>query len=242
MNRKAGMERRMRITRRAPAILAALMVCALTACSVASAATVQPEFRSSSKFPIHFTLANTGAITMGEEELRGAATCSKLSGEGEITAHRSATIKSITLSGCSPQFRHCYKPGGAATELQTTELLAIPVFTSRASGLVALELKPKTGTTMANLECPGAASNSELKGSILLPIPSRNLERETKTLGMTFERQGGTQVPSQYEGENGELIGSWMEFGYVKPPSFWTRDAWGGPVTMTTASAIEIQD
>lgn len=220
------------------------VVLVMASITAASASAALPEFGSSgfNKFPDKFSVS--GGSFSFQQASGGSGICGSASGSGSFTGHKSGTII-LNFASCGNLPRFCH--GQNATEMNILELEMFPFYISKSEHKVGVELKPKTGTTVAKL-WQGASQDCLLKGSIVgLITPVNSL---TKTYTLSFiATSGAHQSPNFYENEKGELVNSWLEIGeggfigekLWEVPSSFERYSWNGSATLAAETAIEIK-
>lgn len=187
----------------AVASIAALALALAPAC--ASAASPVLEFVSpGSSFPIPFK-ADGGAVSARLAEFDPIVNCSGSEGEGEITGPRS-TVSSYVFTGCVAQGgaengNECKSAGANAEEIKSEEIEAELVYVDQAKHEVAMLLNPQEGVYM-DFECGGETVKAS--GSFLSPVDPVN--KVATSFTAILRRNGASQLPSEYEGPNGEKL------------------------------------
>jgi hypothetical protein len=201
-------------TRRRKWAVTFLLAAVVGAVAASSASAALPEF-SNNSYPIPITVKSTGQVTIQSAE--GAWLCESMTASGSVTGHKTGTV-TFKISGCASGLPIYCHSGPLNNELETVPMSLTPVYT--AGKQVALEFKPASGETVASLK--GILGACTLKGSIL----ARITHFSGAEFGLHFEQTGhGTQIPSQFETEKGELVNSWLEIGLNSSGKF-TRESW----------------
>jgi hypothetical protein len=209
-------------------LISALLITALAAASASAAA---PEFRGPA-FPLPITVSG-GPITL-QTVSEDSGSCSVVSGEGALTGAKRGTI-TLHLTNCGTLPYLCYKEG-SSSKLDTVELELVPVFINKEEHRVGILLRPTVGTTFAHLGCiPNL--KAELKGSLVAALGSTSL---SKTHTLELKQSRGIQAISQYVGESGETINSWLEFGQLFKGAGFQREGWSTNLTLTATKEFEI--
>jgi hypothetical protein len=208
--------------------IAALSVVASV--SAASASAASPEFIGGTP---SFTVSSTEYMSLRSPA--GTWNCEHISGSGAITGKKTGNI-TLSLS-CANTYGLCHAVG--INGINTTELEMIPVYPVKSES-IAVEMRPKVGTTFAKGETPFGGS-CEIKGSLLAYIKPRGEINETREFTLEFKGQsGGVQVPSQYETESHEVVNSWLEYNTSKSGSF-QKLSWSGTALMKLSQPIRIR-
>jgi hypothetical protein len=209
-------------------LISALLITALAAASASAAA---PEFRGPA-FPLPITVS--GGQTVIQTVSLDSGSCSVVSGAGALTGPKRGTV-TLHLSNCGVLPYLCHAEGNAS-KLDTVELELVPVFINKEEHQVGILLRPATGTTFAHLGCT-PNQKAELKGSLVSRLIGTSLST-THTLELRQTR--GIQVISQYFGESGETINSWLEFGQLFKGAGFQREGWETNLTLTATKEFEI--
>ena len=181
------------------------LVAAVMAVGAAQASAASPvlEFSSSSPFPIRFT-AQGGAVTAELEEFPSIVHCAGSSGEGTIMGPQH-TLSHYVFTGCEADGGGgpvpCRSNGGAEGEIKTPPIAANLVWLDQAKGEVGMVLQPDGGVYM-EFECFGIAVTAY--GPFVSRVDPINQEGTSFTASLGH--LGAIQIPSAYEGPNGETI------------------------------------
>jgi hypothetical protein len=157
-----------------------------------------------STFPVNFTAAG-GEVTAALTNFDTVVHCATSAGSGQITGPRS-TRSSYVFEGCETQGgskggHECRSEGAEPEEIRSGEIEADLVFIDQSTRTVGVLLAPNGGVYLS-FECGGEAVKAI--GPFLAPIGPINQGGVSFTA--TLSRSGATQVPSQYEGPNGEAL------------------------------------
>lgn len=198
---RAGLRKGLRV-----GALALVVAMALVAAPAsASAASPVLEFvPSGGSFPIPFT-SDGGEVSARLAEFDPIVNCDDSKGEGEITGPRS-TLSSYVFTGCvaeggSENGNACQSEGADTGEITTGTIAADLVYLNQAKHEAAMLLNPGKGVYM-DFECGGETVKAS--GPFLSPVTPVNQLAASFTA--ILERDGASQLPSVYEGPNGEKL------------------------------------
>jgi hypothetical protein len=169
----------------------------------ASAASPVLEFSSpGSSFPIPFT-ASGGPVTARLANFNQVVHCSGSKGDGELTGPRSA-LSNYVFTGCEAQAEgegphECKSEVANPKEIRASSIEAELVYVDQAKHEVAMLLNPHGGVYM-NFKCGGEAVTAT--GPFLSPVDPIN--KLAPSFSAVLHSLGATQIPSDYEGANGE--------------------------------------
>jgi hypothetical protein len=220
------------ISRSAFAVLVAVF--AMSAVGVASASAALPEFvpASGEKFPI--TVEFNGYTTGSYFESTGGAKwpgCSGLKAKGEITSTK-ATSLTVEVKGCKQGITEC-NTVGAGKETEVFSGTGSLVYIKKATIQVGTVLK----LTEAEIRC--GKLPIKIRGSVVIPVTPINIK--TSTLDLTIHKSAkiGVQEFTEYENENGEKKGAYLE---LNAGSGFLQACWavGGIVGMSTSKPLTI--
>jgi hypothetical protein len=133
------------------------------------------------------------------EEVR----CAHSEGEGEVTGPRS-TESDYVFTGCKTDSgggNPCQSEGAGSEEIVAEEIEADLVYLDQAKHEVAMLLNP-SGSAYMNFKCAG--EEVEALGSFLSPVDPVN--RLATSFTAKLEQQEAEQIPSEYEGADGERL------------------------------------
>jgi hypothetical protein len=239
------MTRRLRVI--ALAVVATAAISGLSA-SVAMATETLSFVSQFGIFPLKTTLKG-GEVTFHEEGTSYG--CSASTGEGQITGHKTGTVK-LKLTGCRtmPSFQPCQNTATSG-EIVSLSLPVQLVYKSKASHEAALDLNyeepteefpPPPKKQLATWHCGSLNEFGPfgIRGSILAPVTPVN----TLTLAHTVKmlEHEGLQSPSSYETEAGKVFSAFPELAIFTTTYF--KGAVTGELEMKTIEAegkIEIK-
>lgn len=162
-----------RIHKTVPITVLALAVAALLSTVVAaSASAALPEYKTT-KWPLSFTFKNASGVepALAASVLANKIVCKTSQGKGEFVAFKGEVYKHLvfTYTGCREQGvtpeEACTTSGHTAGEVVTSGLKgAIGYAEGRTGKEVGLELKPESGSTIAEFTCGGPPGKVSVAG------------------------------------------------------------------------------
>jgi hypothetical protein len=164
-----------------------------------------------------FTFSTEQIVLQGTGAPKLNIMCEFAEGEGEYTGAKTLTVSKLVVSDCKTPKKTESEPAlktwcqnvsnfrGEVTAQELTGEIGYIVATKS----VGLDLKAKTGSTIALFECGGASESPvergtgtgtlmEIEGSVIGAIKKINVMTEENIL--TFKVSSGKQVPEMFEG------------------------------------------
>jgi hypothetical protein len=206
--------------------LSTALVLGLIPIASASALPTKPYFN-----PVSETFQDTFTVSGSNLKLqtptRSTSVCNTVTGSGSLTGPKTGHA-TLTASGCSTLINYCHGKGMGLNEFKTTELEVIPVYAPTAPQ-VGLEMKPKVGTTFAELESI-FGNKCGLTGSIIAHFTTF----KGKSLSLEFDGVEGSQTPNHYENEAHESVNSWLETAEGE------KESWDAGFKLNLSREIEL--
>jgi hypothetical protein len=186
------------------AVLLSALVPALAPSSASATSPVLEFVAPGSSFPIPFE-GESANVNARLGEFDRIVECSHGEGEGEVTdAH--TTVSSYAFTGCVAEViggggtsLNCTSEGAASNEIRSKTIEADPVYLGQAKHEVAMLLNPDGGIYM-EFEC--GTNEITASGPFLAPVNPVNVLTDSFTA--VLNRNGNSQIPTEYEDLNGE--------------------------------------
>jgi hypothetical protein len=191
-------------------VLAALLtIFVLGGLASASASAALPEFVPGVKESLPATFKVVGGSATWH--VSGSSwVCSGLTASGTISATKTVTGTKIVFTTCfferSGGKVWCTTKGAEKGEIRTEALEGTLVYISKAAKTVGIDFKPQSGTSLGGFNC--LTGETEIRGSVVLPITSVNLRTSKFTLSATVG-------PTEYETESGGKATAAMESNWL---------------------------
>lgn len=208
------------------ALVAAFALSAVMAAAASAAG--NPEFKSSSSFPIKFSSPLTKNPTFLETEKNGQVKCSELESKGELAGAREAKEVVVTFKGCEVTGfggGKCNTAGKGTGIIETEKLFAKPVFIEKLTNLTVkqergLDVFPKEAKgKFAEFSCSTLIGTETLKvegasgtDSVIGTIAEAEDKVSLNKVKIDFDETKGVQSPSEYEEEVGGVIKPFKDF------------------------------
>lgn len=177
--------------------------------------------------------------------------CESSEGEGEYTGPKTVAITKLLLKNCrlvgvEPPFASfCQNIGAFRGEVTANELVGeLGYIQGGDKPKIGLDLKPKSGSSLASFECGGASEITEhgmgtgtlleLEGSVIGRI--KPINKPLTEEFVTFAAKGGAQIPEQFEGGPKDTLSELV--GLTKTPEAATLK---GLMEIINAEPVEIK-
>ncbi|HTA96445.1 MAG TPA: hypothetical protein VK730_02250 [Solirubrobacteraceae bacterium] len=191
-----------------------LAVAALMSTVVAaSASAALPEY-ATTKWPIAFTFKNASGVepVLAASILEYKIVCKASQGKGEFDAFKGEVYNHVvfTYTGCREQGvtpeQKCTTSGQSAGEVVTNRLKGTIGYAEGRTGKeVGLELKPESGSTIAEFTCGGQAGKVLVAGCTIGEATPLNVVQTTANV-IFAEGASGKQKWNKLEGVSGSCI------------------------------------
>ncbi len=194
-------------------LVALVAVFAFAAVTTASASAALPEYVTT-KLPITFTFKNASGVepVIAASILEHKIVCKASQGTGEFAGFKGEVYHHVvfTYTGCREQGvtpeQKCTTSGHSAGEVVTNGLKGTIGYAEGRTGKeVGLELKPESGSTIAEFTCGGQAGKVSVAGCTIGEATPLNVDQNTANV--TFaEGASGKQKWTKLEGVSGSCI------------------------------------
>lgn len=164
-----------------------------------------------------FTFSTEQVVLQGTGAPKLNISCEFAEGEGEYVNSKTLTVSKLVISDCKTPKKSeseplvktwCQNVGNLRGEVTGQELTGEVGYIVK-KGQVGLDLKAKTGKTIALFECGGSSeigvergtgtgTFEELEGSVIGRV--KKLSRMVEENVLTFKTSAGKQVPEMFEG------------------------------------------
>jgi hypothetical protein len=189
------------------------VVALMSTVAAASASAALPEYAATS-WPITFTFKSAAGVepVLAASILEHKIVCKASQGKGELDAFKGEVYNHVvfTYTGCREQGvtpeQKCTTSGHSAGEVVTNGLKGTIGYAEGRTGKeVGLELKPESGSVIAEFTCGGSAGKVSVAGCTIGEATPLNVDQNTANL--TFaEGASGKQKWTKLEGVSGSCI------------------------------------
>jgi hypothetical protein len=170
----------------------------------------------SNKYPVKNVTLTGGSlsITEGQGESAFTVTCSSVTGEGEITHAKTATM-TLHLKGCTRSGTSCVTEEKG--EVVTSPLPVQLVYVSKERHEAALDFnynEPKSPVKQFAKWVCGKIVAGGIRGAVIAPVTPVNTMGSAFAVKFVEGAVRGEQVPTKYQTESGESFEAFPEVNF----------------------------